>query len=712
MRHALTFVIGLAVLGGWLLAGADEDGAPEPKSYDNAKVVRIKAVEGEAFVQRSYEEGFEEATVNLPLFENDSAGTTDGRLEIYLGRMNYVRLDNDTRVQLLRVPELRRTDLKLRIERGGVYLEVANLDNERAVEVQTPDCGVFVLDAGSYRINVLEKGRTEILVVEGLAEVSGTHASRNVRENQKMVVSAGVVTERPYYFYASDRDDFDGWNEERNREMGHSRYSSARYLEQGYEDYEYELTRNGRWSYMNDFGCNVWIPYHLGSDWSPYWNGRWVWNPFYGYVWTSFDSWGWFTHHYGRWHWDHGYGWCWMPGYRWSPAWVHWFWDNDYYGWCPLSRWNRPIVLFGDRWDRHYNHHHGLPWRSRSTIVLRKGELSSPNISRVAIRRGSLRQDEDRVVAFHGGEAPSGRIDNPRMTVVNRRGEQMVFKRGGVVSSSRAEAGDVDTRTRTTDDRVITYRPRAGSGGGKYSGTTVRRSDGESSGGGSVRVRRDGGSGSDRGAATVKKSGGGSSGSSGGNSGAVVKKKDKDSRAPAWAPTASGAPAGDDRSASYRSVLGKYSRDGGAAGARYGGEFRYRGTYSLEGGTITVRSRPDGGYPVRGTDRSTVYQGHQPTAHYPGTAVAEDGEDGRADGAPLMSYSSRRTYSPSRTESGGSRSLGRSTWSRSSAGSDRGSSGRISGPVRHGGSVSSSRGSSSSRSSGSGHSGGSIRKRN
>lgn len=147
MKYSVFF--GVLAAASFLFAGYEDQQPNDPKYYDNAKVVRIKYVEGEGFIQRSYDEGNEEATVNLPVFENDSVGTTSGRLELYLGRLNYLRLDNDTFIQLSKIPQLRKTDLNFRIEKGGIYLDIENLDAEKAIEIQTPDCGIFLLNRGS-----------------------------------------------------------------------------------------------------------------------------------------------------------------------------------------------------------------------------------------------------------------------------------------------------------------------------------------------------------------------------------------------------------------------------------------------------------------------------------------------------------------------------------------------------------------------------------
>ena len=200
MKKTLITFVSLLLLSGACWSDDMEANANEAKYYDNAKVVRIKSVEGEGFVQRSYDEGNEEATANLPLFEKDTVGTTDGRLAVYLGRMNYLRLDGDTVVIMEKIPQLRKTDLVVRLEQGSIYLDIENLDRERGIEIQTADCGIFLLDKGVYRINTDPDGQTEVIVIEGIAEVAGSEDSRDVRENQKIVMSGGRVEERPYYF--------------------------------------------------------------------------------------------------------------------------------------------------------------------------------------------------------------------------------------------------------------------------------------------------------------------------------------------------------------------------------------------------------------------------------------------------------------------------------------------------------------------------------
>ena len=437
MKYAAAFITILFSLGVFLPAQTSgEDETFRAKYYENAKVVRVKYVDGEAFVDRSYDEGQEEATVNLPLFEKDTVETTDGRMEIYLGSLNYLRLDYDTRINLEKLPALRHTSLTMNIRHGGVYLDVNNLEYERDMEIQTPDCGIFVLGRGVLRINVTPGQGTEVLIKEGLVEVAGTSYNRDLRSGQKVVFLDGNVREHPFYFRTAAMDEFDQWHRSRDQELGTARYGTSRYLDEGYSDYEYELSRYGRWQFNSTYNRHIWIPHHLMSGWRPYYHGRWVWNPYYGYVWTSYDPWGWFTHHYGRWHWDLGMGWYWIPGYRWSPAWVAWYWGDTYYGWSPLSYWNRPIFVHNRRWDRRYRYWRGLGRDSLSTVIIRKDRLLVSHISRHALNRPGNKMVIKNTIPFRGN-APGLRPKWKTIRVINAKGRDVLVKSGALPSTAR-----------------------------------------------------------------------------------------------------------------------------------------------------------------------------------------------------------------------------------------------------------------------------------
>ena len=721
MKKTLIAIVSLLLLSGACWSDDLEANVDEAKYYDNAKVVRIKSVEGEGFVRRSYDEGDEEATVNLPLFEKDTLGTTDGRLAVYLGRMNTLRLDGDTVVVLERIPQLRKTDLALRLEAGSIYLEIESLDREKGIEIQTPDCGVFLLDKGVYRVNVKENEVTEVFVHEGIAEVSGEDDSRNVRENQKIVMARGRMEERPYYFYASEKDDFDRWNEEQDRELGYARYGTSRYLEGGYEDYEYEMSRAGRWTYMSEYSSYAWSPYYADSDWMPYSNGRWVWHPYYGYVWTSYDHCGWFTHHYGRWHWDYSRGWYWLPSYHWSPAWVSWFWDDHHYGWCPLSWWNRPVVIINNHWDRHYDYHRGIPRHSRSTIIIRKNELAAPNIHRVALRKDQLGQNQNVSIAFRG-KAPSDRPVDGKVTVINARGKSVTYKQGGVVSSEKYRAHGSDIRDSVykydpgpNGSRV--YRSKSGDGGTASLGSSTRartRDAGSSSSGksssGDEKSSASSGSSSKTGFRSRSGSSSGTSSSTtsskSGSSTTVKKKKGEPSYLSRFgggysggtgsgAAPASARPQGTNASEgsrySYRSYGSRpVSQDGAASSASSNTYKRYIGSILSAGKNSSSYS------PSASSYRSRSYELGGGSTYRPGSAAGSygGGSQGGFSGS-TYSRSTNRSFSPSSSSYRPSSSSSSGSSYRSSSSSSSASSHRASSSSAHSSSSSSSHSSSS-----------------
>jgi hypothetical protein len=76
----------------------------EPK-YTNDSVARVSFLQGKGFIQRAADLGYEDAVINDPVAEGDRLVTSDGRLEIQFGRLNYLRLDNDTKLDILNLPK-------------------------------------------------------------------------------------------------------------------------------------------------------------------------------------------------------------------------------------------------------------------------------------------------------------------------------------------------------------------------------------------------------------------------------------------------------------------------------------------------------------------------------------------------------------------------------------------------------------------------------
>jgi hypothetical protein len=381
MKRNFAIILGLLLVFP-LLKAEDTD-----VKYTNDSVARVSNLSGNAFIQRASDVGYEECVLNTPITEGDRLGTTEGRAEVYFGRANYIRMDNETKIDFLNLPKKDDELVRIRVWSGSIYLDVAGLAKEKDIEIHTADTSFYILDKGLYRIDVKENTETEILVFRGLIEAAGEDGSILIKAGQRLEVAEGRFSSRPSQFVAAANDAFDRWNDTRSIEV--TKLVAKQYLPTELEDFEYELGQYGDWMNVPPYG-NVWVPRGMGDDWRPYYNGRWTWLPLTSWTWIPYEPWGWAPFHYGRWHWGVGMGWYWIPTSFWGPGWVDWWWDNDYFAWAPLSWWGYPGVFmdgryYGDRaWDRY-------PHNSRALTVIRRDQLRAGNISQVALRGDSLK---------------------------------------------------------------------------------------------------------------------------------------------------------------------------------------------------------------------------------------------------------------------------------------------------------------------------------
>ncbi len=398
----------------------------EPK-YTNDSFARLNYISGNVYIQRGPDLGYEEGIVNMPIEEGDRLGTTDGRAEIYLGKNNYVRLDNNTKLDFLNLPKKGYDLVHLRVFAGNIYLSVNRLEKEKGIEVHTTDASFYVLDEGLYRMDVRENKKTEIFVFRGVIEVAGEEGSQLLKSEQTLEVAGGRFDSRPKRFYAVAEDSFDRWSEFRE---SHIRAEiTKRYLPEDLADFENELGENGEWINVSPYGW-VWVPGGVDPEWRPYYNGSWVWLSLGGWTWVPYEPWGWVTCHYGRWGWGAGLGWYWIPTSIWGPAWVGWWWGYDYYGWAPLSWWNYPVVIIDGVF---YGNHYGpfYPYNSRALTVIHKDQLKAKNIPSVALRQDSLK-GLDKISL--SSQAPSIRPAANKISVEGMQGNKVFLKKepGGI----------------------------------------------------------------------------------------------------------------------------------------------------------------------------------------------------------------------------------------------------------------------------------------
>jgi len=359
--------------------------AGQEETFYPYSFARLSYVNGDVYVQRASDLGYEKGEVNLALVQGDKMGTERGRAEVHFGRRNYLRLDENTSLEFAILPQEGQEYIKIHILEGRAYLRVSALVEDKGVEVHTPDASFYILEAGLYRFDVDAARMTEAFVHEGSLEAASESGSVMVRSLESVSAADGRLLGDPDYFY--DRgDEFDDWS--RSRDSLLARRSDKRYLPQELDAYQEELDSNGSWVYERPYG-HVWVPAVYEPDWRPYHFGRWVWYASIGWNWVSAESWGWAVYHYGRWHWRVGLGWYWIPHHHWRPAWVHWWSGSGYVGWCPLGWYNRPVVVINNYfYDRHFDNH--FPAHNRALTVVHRNSLQDPNVHRHQIGQTEL----------------------------------------------------------------------------------------------------------------------------------------------------------------------------------------------------------------------------------------------------------------------------------------------------------------------------------
>ncbi len=376
----------ILVFGACLLFLVSAALSSPPEGYYSYSFARLNYVEGDVYVQRAEDLGYEEGVVNLVLIEGDKLGLNRGRAEVHLGKQNYLRASSFTQIDFIRLPREGDYLVELHLLSGEIFLRVNFLEKDKGIEIHTPDASFYILKEGLYRANVRENRETEFSVYEGAAEAAGEEGSLLLRREENIVVANGSFQSDPRYFNAYEGDDFASWS--RSRDAQHNRIVSRGYLPSDLYEYEEELAYSGRWVYERPYGY-VWVPYVRHFDWRPYLYGRWLWYPIIGWTWISQEPWGWCVYHYGRWHWRVGLGWYWIPTRYWGPAWVHWYRGYDYIGWCPLSYYGYPgVVLNSHFYGRYYDRYY--PLHSRALTVIHKRHLQNPRISKVALRQSKV----------------------------------------------------------------------------------------------------------------------------------------------------------------------------------------------------------------------------------------------------------------------------------------------------------------------------------
>jgi hypothetical protein len=356
----------LAVAGAVLAVSAAR--AQDPDDMQRA-VARISLMDGQVSVQRGNDNEWVAGVINAPLMADDRIATgPNSRAEIQFDSSNLIRIGGNAEIHLT---ALDYNHYQMEIAHGTATFRVLRTSNVN-IEVDTPSISIRPTKIGSYRITVADSGETQLTVRAGDVEVFTPKGSEWVSAGQTMD-ARGLASDPEFQTTAAiPVDDWDRWNESRDRALIDA-YSSYQYVPPGIYGVE-DLNGYGSWTDVPNYGY-CWRP-SVAAGWAPYSAGRWVWDDWYGWTWISYDPWGWAPYHYGRWFWEANYGWLWYPGalrvrHYWSPALVAFFgWGPGIgfgfgfgnIGWVPLA----PFEVFHPWWGRGF---YGAGFATRISIT-------------------------------------------------------------------------------------------------------------------------------------------------------------------------------------------------------------------------------------------------------------------------------------------------------------------------------------------------------
>lgn len=313
-------------------------------------VARLAIVEGQVNVRRADSGALVAGAINAPLVTGDHVQTApDARASVEFDAANAVRLGPNTDLGFADL-EYRRYVLQL----GAGLIQYRVLSGEDAqVEIDTPAVGLTPLGPGEYRVEVLEDGSTRITVRSGALQMNGPRGSEQITAGRSVLVRGDPADPEIENVAEIPRDPFDDWCASLDQRLFGAR--SEQYVGPDVSGAQ-DLDAYGNWV-PSQYG-EVWEPQMPYAGWSPYSDGQWVWEGYYGWTWVDAAPWGWAPYHYGRWFWNGPHGWCWWPGAvrlhaYWSPALVGFFgWGGSAgIGWVALA----PYEVLHPWWGRHRN---------------------------------------------------------------------------------------------------------------------------------------------------------------------------------------------------------------------------------------------------------------------------------------------------------------------------------------------------------------------
>jgi hypothetical protein len=175
---------------------------------------------------------------------------------------------------------------------------------------------VTMAEAAHFRVELDGAGKATVAVFKGKLSATGPSGQFEVAEKHSATIDLknDDSAKKGTFVIAKNYEDdpSDAWD--RQQTDYHDRYASAASgISSPYGYGMTDLNYYGNFMTVPGYG-NVWQPYFIGANWSPFQDGGWAFYPGAGYMWVSGYPWGWMPYSYGNWAFASGFGWVWQPG--------------------------------------------------------------------------------------------------------------------------------------------------------------------------------------------------------------------------------------------------------------------------------------------------------------------------------------------------------------------------------------------------------------
>jgi hypothetical protein len=295
-----------------------------------ARIVRLSEVQGTVQIDRATGDGFDKAFINLPVIEGSRLKTgKDGRAEVEFEDGSALRLAPNSEVDFIHLAlgDDGQKHSAVQLVSGTVY---ANLHPKKSgnktgdqFQLNFAHESITVAEAAHFRVELDGASKATVAVFKGKLSATSPSGQIDVAEKHSATIDVakddlanGDPAKKDTFVIAKnyEAEPSDAWD--RQQTDYHDRYASAggSGISSPYGYGMSDLNYYGSFMSVAGYG-NVWQPYFIGANWSPFQDGGWAFYPGSGYMWVSGYPWGWMPYNYGNWAFIPGFGWAWQPGY-------------------------------------------------------------------------------------------------------------------------------------------------------------------------------------------------------------------------------------------------------------------------------------------------------------------------------------------------------------------------------------------------------------